>query len=109
MLTQSLLYSLQISIFVIPSNAPQAVQKELKSEKEDQIKVMQTPDQLCIHIQTHFFSPYIAPLHYLRVRATESHGVMTRGSGFVRKGRDWGYRHLGSLSLVYVVPPHNHR
>uniref|UniRef100_G1PB99 Nuclear RNA export factor 3 n=1 Tax=Myotis lucifugus TaxID=59463 RepID=G1PB99_MYOLU len=36
----------KISIFVIPSNAPQTVQKELKSEKEDQIKVMQTPDQV---------------------------------------------------------------
>ncbi|CAK6450420.1 unnamed protein product [Pipistrellus nathusii] len=29
----------KISIFVIPSNAPQDVQEELKSEKEDQVKV----------------------------------------------------------------------
>ncbi|XP_044907610.1 nuclear RNA export factor 3-like isoform X1 [Felis catus] len=35
-----------ISIFVHPSDAPQCVQKELKPENVDQIKVMQTQDQL---------------------------------------------------------------
>lgn len=61
-LTKPFLYSLQISIFVNPSDAPQSVQKELKSEKEKLVKVMQTQDQLCVHIQTHLFFPhYYAP------------------------------------------------
>lgn len=61
-LTQPLLCFLQIPIIVNPSDAPQSVQKELKSEKEEQIKVMQTQDKLYIYIQTHlFFSNLFSP------------------------------------------------
>lgn len=62
MLTQPLLYFLQISIFVNPSDAPQSMQKELKLEKEKLVKVMQIQEQLCVHIQTHlFFSHLLHP------------------------------------------------
>lgn len=40
-LTQPLLCSLQISIFIYPSDAPHSVHKELKSEKVEQTKLMQ--------------------------------------------------------------------
>lgn len=43
-LTQPLLDSLQISIFIYPSDTPRSVQKELKSVKVEETKVMQTQD-----------------------------------------------------------------
>lgn len=60
-LTQPLLCSLQISIFIYPSGTPHSVQKELKSEKVEQTKVMQTQDWLCIHIQARTFFPHLLP------------------------------------------------
>ena len=60
-LTQPLFCSLQISIFIYPSCTPPSLQKELKSEKVEQTKVMQTQDWLCIHIQAHTFFPHLLP------------------------------------------------
>uniref|UniRef100_A0A671DK54 Nuclear RNA export factor 3 n=1 Tax=Rhinolophus ferrumequinum TaxID=59479 RepID=A0A671DK54_RHIFE len=51
----------KISVIINRSDAPHSVQKELKSEKAEMIKVMQTQDKLCIHIQTHLFFPHLLP------------------------------------------------
>ena len=67
-LTQHLLCSLQISIFVEPCDTPRSVQKALKSEKVEQMKVMQIQHKLCTDTQPHLF-----PLLTLRHRATEPH------------------------------------
>ena len=56
-LTQPLLCSQQISIFVDPCDALHSVLKELRSEKVEQIKVTQTQHNLCTHSQTHLLPP----------------------------------------------------